>query len=180
METTLSKNPFLSILIKPTETFRKISSNKLNYIVLLFILGSIAQTTQKFWNVSYDTSFLSSLMASSLIAVALGWIGFYVLGVIIYYLGKIFGGKGNLKSSITVVAWSLVPSIIGLFVYIFCYIIYGDVIFRSGPSSDLIVTSRSIFFYVRLALGLWSLYILFRGFIVINGFFNRLTKPSYS
>jgi hypothetical protein len=170
MEALKKTKPFILLLFKPTKAFRTVLDDKKSHIALLFVCASLANATQRFWSVSSNISFFSSLWVSCLIAMAVGWIGYYLCGVAIYHWNKLFDGKGDLRSTLTVLAWSFVPSIIGLITYFTCYISFGEKFFQkeSVPNDKEFI--KTILFYFNTGLNIWSFYLLCKGLMLVNGF----------
>lgn len=170
MEILKNHSIFSLILIRPSEAFRRIFEKRKSYIAILFILGGIAHTTQSFWSVETDIIYFSSVLGSTLIALLIGWVGYYLFGMAIHFWLGLFGGKADLKSTLTVLAWSFVPSIVGLVLYMICYASFGEHFFRENQSTTNIDIVKTIVLCFRVGLGIWATYIFCKGLMLINRF----------
>jgi len=161
---TKSTPHFLAIIVHPTRTFIEIFKEQsgLKHIVPLLLLGSIGQVCYRFWDIKNETYLFSSFLTSSFLALLVGWIGFVIFSWILHYSCKFLGGSASLDKSITIVAWSLVPSIAGLLFFLL-YITVVDVSFLNSIGDLGLTTVKTIIVTIRSVLGLTSLFILIGG-----------------
>jgi hypothetical protein len=92
-----------------------------------------------------------------------------VFANILAWFGKMIGGVGNYKAVLTVVAWSLVPTILGGFITLFTISYLGLEGYMGGRvlSNHESITMMVIGF-VKIVLGIWSMVILVVGLSVAH------------
>ncbi len=102
----------------------------------------------------------------------MGWISYYLVAYFLSIAGDLMKGKATDGDFRTVVAWSLVPSIVSLFIIIPQFIIYG-----SGSNSydfeAYFVTENlllAVFILIKAILAIWSIVILVKGVAYIQQF----------
>lgn len=160
-------NPWLSIWRKPRNTIRVLLSKRPSYGV--FILAAIF-ALQSFvfhascWSLSLKSSNL--LAIGVVLAPAAGFVWLYAASYLFYFTGRLFGGNGSLGSLKTVVAWSKVPSIVGVALWFPLSLINPDCVFIPKDGNPFVIFANVIFF----TLAIWSLVILVQGIREVQRF----------
>ncbi len=110
-------NPWLSILTKPRETIFYITdTNPTKYVILLAVIGGIIDATFKAMN-KYSNPYQAiwNILISGTIT---GFISLYVLGFLIQVSGKLLKGKGTEVTIRAACAWSILPQIVAMPLFI--------------------------------------------------------------
>jgi hypothetical protein len=158
--------PFLNIWVKPRGTMRAIvDSDPKRYIHLLAILLGIEQALGLASDLSVGDS--TSLPAIFLFAVfvgaILGFIYLYVGGAILRWTGSLLGGEATSTDVRAAVAWSSVPVIVSLLLWIPLVALYGNEMFGSTtPRMDASPWGLLIISILQVASGFWALFILLK------------------
>ncbi|WP_081483412.1 YIP1 family protein [Gillisia marina] len=141
---------------------------------LFFVLGGVVSGIERIlrretFGDPYD---YSDFVISTLFGGALGWISYYLIAYFLSIAGDLMKGKASDRDYRTVIAWSLVPTILSLFIIIPQFLIYG-----AGSSSfdfDVYFDSENLllsaFIIIRAILGIWFLVILVKGIAYIQEF----------
>jgi hypothetical protein len=169
------KNLFFSIWMSPKLTLDfilKTTPNK--YLRVLFILGGISYSVT---NISSGgrlghislTAILSLAILTGAISGAAGLYGFSSL---LRWTGRWLNGRADYDRFVTVLAWSGVPSICSLLVWILKFVAFGSLVFAIDP--NVLNTVEVIIYYIlvgfQLVLEIWSIIILIAGIMLIQKF----------
>jgi Yip1 domain. len=156
-------NPFLHIWIKPRQVIRQIlNSNSKKYVILLAMIGGFAKSLDQASTrgagdtLGYPCIFLGALIGGTIG----GIIGLYILSWLIKWTGKAVGGKGSFEEIKTAIAWSNVPVMWALILWIPEIILFGQELFTSTTpiiDSNLSLTIALISFgLIEVIIGVWT------------------------
>lgn len=155
-------NPFTQIWIKPRQVIRQIlNSNSSKYVILLAMIGGISQVLD---NASIrnngDKLDYPYILLIALIGGPLGGIlSLYVSSALIKWTGNWIGGRGTFKEIRIANAWSNVPTMWALLLWIPQIILFGRETFTSKTpiiDSNLVLKVIYLFLsFVELVIGLW-------------------------
>lgn len=164
-----------TIWFRPSETLKFILERCPNkYVSILLVLGGISRGIARASNKNMGDNMETWLVLTiSIIAGGLfGWMSYYIYAWALSATGKWINGKAGTDKFKTIIAWSLIPSIVALLLLIPELIIFGDGLFQSYTSnnSNAIIISYFIFGILELILGVWSLVILVKGIALIQNF----------
>lgn len=132
-----SLNLFFNIWVRPRSTIRHIiDTDPTKHVIILAIISGIYQTLDRAASNSLgDDLSLVSIIVTSLIGGAIGGIiSLYIGGVLFRWSGSLFGGKAKLIEVRAALAWSSVPDIVLLIVFVPIIIIYGRDWFTSSTA----------------------------------------------
>lgn len=166
----LSKFPnthFLELLFHPRSFFKKIRLKNNVPFILLVVLGSVWITLSSTLKIE-GNYFLKwpQLLIKSLISCAIGWFFLYINAIIGFLISKLFGGKGNINSTFTVLVYSFLPSIFLISTYLLILLFPFDSEYSNywSVAKGLLITINCIVF-------IWFLYIGLNGII----YFHKLS-----
>ena len=164
-----------NIWLKPTATLRFILTYCPDkYVTGLLMLGGIARSLDRASQHDYGdrTSTLTLLLTAIFVGGLTGWISYYVYGWSMSVTGRWLGGRASSEQFRTVVAWSLVPTVVALALIIPQAVIFGDDLFRSEPrdTSAFAENARVAFGLVDAVMAIWTLVILVCGVRHLQGF----------
>ncbi len=156
-------NIFEKIWTSPRAVFKFINDYKFDrYFTLLIVLSGISRTFDRaaMKNLGDEYSLGGVISYCIIVGALLGWVSYYLYAALISWTGNWLGGKGNTHSIIRVLAYSLVPSILSMFLLIPQIMIYGNGIFQSDGDVVSAGIIGNILFYgsliLELTLGIWS------------------------
>ena len=166
---------FQTIWTKPTETLDYILRNcpKKHLNALLFV-GGVANAINRSSGKA-DKTALSANAKLIIAIVAGGFVGMLMYNIGAYLLswtGRWLKGTADKDQFLTITAWSLVPSIGTLFLFVL------QTIFVGNPMNPVVVSelgsmAETIYFlilFLDFVLIVWSVVILVKGIMIIQGF----------
>lgn len=133
----------ISICIRPRETIQYIVDTHPKYLIFwLVILAPISTILHQFSLNHVGDSFQWPLMFLMVLILSgvVGLSGFYIISVLNYWTGKWIGGKASLESIQAAMAWSLVPIIFSLSLWVLAIALCGYDLFTSKEP----ILSRSL------------------------------------
>jgi len=146
--------PWLSIWVSPRSTVRQVvrSDPRYGYPVLASIWGaSIALSLSSAFYLGEKLP-LATILIGALIGGALGLPALYLLAVLYTKMGRVFGGRSSATDMRAALAWSAVPQIPILLVWILRIALFGQSTFTSmGYSNSAQLVPPLIFSLVQLA-----------------------------
>ncbi len=169
-------NPWVKIWTSPKMTIREIVAKNPNHrlVAFCFIYGlawclSMAQTLA----LGHYYSIVALLVASSLIAVPIGYILISITTGFFWLAGKVFGGSSPYESIRTVIAWSNVPTLLSLVIWVLLMIRYGsDIFITSTPDLNSAISIADIAVILQTIAGVWGLVIVVAGMAEVQKFSN--------
>ena len=176
MKEKLGLNPWLSIWVRPRETIRALISYNVNYRFLLLsaFCGFIYMLqSSQFLSLGQESSLLSILIVSLLLAIPIGYIVFNIAAVFMYFVGKLIKGKGSYKEVRAAIYWASVPNVVSSFLWIIMMIAFGKALFVTGFEENLpnsligMILSVAI---LHIAIAIWGLIILVKAIVEVQGF----------
>jgi hypothetical protein len=179
IETTSGKplNPWLSMWIKPRATIQQIVDH--DPVRLVLVLAAISGFSEALDRASMK-NMGDSLEWPMIIAIAafvgplVGIVGLYIGGALIRWTGNWMGGNSSSENIRAAMAWSSVPVIWSLVLWIPELAIFGPELFTSEtPKMDenfsLIILFVS-FAVVELILGIWAFVVFLKSLGQVQGF----------
>jgi hypothetical protein len=125
-------------------------------------------------NMGDHSSLLSVITISVIIGGLLGWISYYIYAALVSWTGKWLNGTGNTKAFLRVFAYAMIPSILGLLLFVAQISIYGNEIFQSDGllESDNMVINIIFYFaaIAELALGVYTIVLSVIGVSIVQQF----------
>ena len=167
MSNKLGFKPWFSIWVKPRATISNILTTDRTrcFYCISFVYGFqyIMSFAQLFsWGKSIDF-YLIGLIALVL-ALPIGVILISIVSFVMYYLGKLLGGKGDYKEVRTAVSWAYVTAAVSTLVWIALFIIYkGAIFYGSFPAMHAQTVTfpfYAIAMVIQVVVGIWSVVIM--------------------
>jgi hypothetical protein len=173
----LSMNPWTGMWVRPRETIRAIIQMNPNYMypLLCFIYGfpMILQLAQNF---SLGDRFpVAGILASALIlAIVLGAVMINIGAALVSWTGKWIGGTGTFQQIRSAIAWSNMPSVVYIAIWLINVAVFGSRIFKKEFAEMTFVGHElSIIFItavIQLVVAVWTLIILLKALGEVQGF----------
>lgn len=126
---------FTKIWTEPRKVFKFINDTqyeKYLYILLIFagIVRAFDRASSK--DMGDDSSLFSILFSCIVFGGMLGWISYYIYAALLSWTGKWLNGAGNTSSIYRILAYAMIPSILGL-IFLFLQIaVFGQDYFKSN------------------------------------------------
>lgn len=163
-ENFTDKEIFTKIWTSPRAVIKYINENKYEkFVAILLILAGIARAFDRASTKDMgDTYSLWTIIGICVVlGGSLGWIAFYIYGLLLSWTGKWLKGQGDQKSIVRMLAYAMTPMILTLLLVIPQIGIYGVEIFKSDGDITSAGLLSNIIFYgamiLELVLGIWSL-----------------------
>lgn len=162
-------SPFFSIWVKPRETIRGIvDTNPSKYVIPLTLVAGIGQALNRLSSQSAgDTISLTSILIMGILLGPIGGIvSLYLGGALYSWVGNKLGGQASSQEVRTAIAWSFVPFIFVMPLWIPELLIFGEELFTSStPRMDanpfLIILLLGFILLESIA-GFWSFIVLLK------------------
>lgn len=158
-------NPWIDIWFSPRQTIRRIvDTNPTRSVILITLLAAIGETLDNARNRSMgDRMPLWIILGIALILGPLGGLlGLYIGGAWLRWTGSWFGGQATSEQVRAAIAWSNVPDLVNLAIWIPLLLLTGGDIFGT---SSLLGTNQTLaclilpLILVKLGIALWGLVI---------------------
>lgn len=173
----LSLNPWLSIWVRPRETIRAITATNPNY--RFYLLAAIygfptgLQLAQSF-SVASMVSLPMILIAALILSVFIGWVGITVLSGLLFWTGKWIGGKSSYQNLRAAVAWSNVPNLVDIAIWIVLLSTFGQQLFAQEfahtPFTGSELTIVTTLFFVQIVAAVWGFILFLKMVSEVQGF----------
>lgn len=176
METT-TLNPWFSMWRHPRRTIRQIVETNPDRLVL--VLAAISGIVQGFANAESKSrgnreSFLAIVLASVVLGPVMGIIGLWLGGSLLRWTGGWIGGQGDSRRIRAAVAWSNVPMIWSLALWIPAILLFGQELFTEAtPVLDAspLLSGLYLGFSIGTAvIGVWSFVVGLHALGEVQGF----------
>lgn len=170
-------NPWISMWTKPRETIQDIvNSNPIYFVVPLGMLAGIGRAldnaVSRNMGDRFDlhTIFLACILGGAI----MGLLALYLGSLLLRPTGQWLGGKATAENIRAALAWSAVPSIWALFLWIPEIAIFGKGLFMSEipemEESAWMAWTLLAFGIVEITIGIWSLVVFVKSLSQVQGF----------
>ncbi len=171
------KSPWVTIWFEPRETMRQIMNTGLGqgFILLSAIYGlPLAFNLIQSFAFSVLVPLWAILIGSLVLCTFLGMIGIYVASWLLELTGAWIGGKANFMQIRSAVAWSNVPTVVTILMWILLLGVFGGQVFdREFAQTQFIGYQAGILFLVMLVemvVSVWGFIILLNTLAEVQGF----------
>ena len=177
METTPIMNPWFSMWVHPRHTIRQIVATNPDRLVLT--LAAISGIVQGLTNASNKSqgehaSLAMLLLVNLILGPVMGIIGLWVGAALLRWTGGWIGGQADSRRIRTAVAWSNVPMIWSLLLWVPALLLFGAELFtKATPIIDasLILSSLLLVFSIgTVVIGIWSSVVCLHALGEVQGF----------
>jgi hypothetical protein len=177
MGTKLSINPWTQMWVRPRETIRAIIHTNPGYMypLLCFIYG-FPMALQLAQNFSLGTRFSAAgiVVGALIVAIILGAVMINIATALFTWTGKWIGGVGTYQQIRAAVAWSNMPAVVNIAIWMTNLAVFGGRIFRSDFIETQFVGSElSVIFLtavVQLVIAVWAFIITLKALGEVQGF----------
>ncbi len=170
-------NPWLSIWTEPRQTVRSIvkTDPKFRFAILSAIYGlPMALNLAQNFSLGVKVPLWAVLIGSLIICTLLGMIGISISTWLLHVTGRWIGGQGSYQTIRTAVAWSNVPNIVTILMWIVLLGTFGVAVFTKQFSETPFVGYQAgivfIVFLIQAVISIWGFIILLQGLGEVQGF----------
>lgn len=161
-----NKSPWLSIWLSPRATIARVVAENPNRSIwwLAFIYG-FSSLLNLFQSMALGKSMgvWGILILAIIIAAIYGYVSFSIWSWFVTWVGKLFKGQGTFKTIRASYAWSCVPLILNIPLWLLMVAMFGHQLFLNLPDAHLLSGGKVfVLFLVLIAkviLAIWSLVI---------------------
>lgn len=158
-----NNNPWFAIWTKPKATITQIVAENPNRSLwlLAFIYGfSSLMNLFQSMAIGNATSTVLALILTLIIAPFYGYISFAIWSWFVYFTGKWFKGQGTYHAVRASYAWSCVPILLTIPLWILMLIIFKEQIFNNFSDPSLLSSGLTFFLFViliaKVVLAVWA------------------------
>ncbi len=162
----MENSPWLSIWVRPRETIREIvQENPNKSIWLLAAVYGFSSLLNLFQSASLGSFFSPAalVIAAAILSPLWGMIWFSIWSWLVARTGKWFKGEGTYSEIRSAFAWSCVPFVLNIPLWLLMVGIFGAQLFMNFPEGYLlsngVVTVLFIILIAKVILAVWSLVI---------------------
>jgi Yip1 domain len=172
-----SMNPWTSIWLKPRATIQNIvDSNPTRWVLLLAALAGFSsaldQASLKSMGDKYEMPVI--FVMAAIAGPICGIIGLYIGGALLRWTGAWIGGQDSAQHIRAAVAWSSVPYIWALLLWIPAVLLFGNELFTiETPVMDANLTLLMMYLGVgvlQLAIAIWAIIVFLKCLGQVQGF----------
>lgn len=177
MANKLSINPWLQIWMKPRETMRAIvkTDPKYRFYLLSGIYG-FTLLLQLAQNISLgDTVSLTAIFSGAVVlSVLMGILGITIMSGLLYWTGGWIGGNASYVDVRAAVAWSNVPNIVNIVIWLVLIGVFGNRLFlHTFAETPFIGTELTVVFFafvLQTVISVWGFIIALKALGEVQGF----------
>ncbi len=162
-------NPWIGMWIKPRETIRAILSyNKSYLLTLLYWIYGFPLILQFAQNFSLgDQMSLAYILGIALVGgFVVGFIGINLGALLFYWTGRWIGGLGSFQDVRAAVAWSSVPNIVSMAIWLTQIAMFGNKVFSlmffNTPLVGIELTVTYFCSIISIVVMIWGIVILLK------------------
>jgi hypothetical protein len=156
-------NPWLTIWTRPRATIARITAENPNKSLwlLAFIYGFCSMMNM-FQSIALGSvlGIFGILILAIIIAPFYGYVTFSIWSFIVLWVGKLLKGQGNFHTVRAAYAWSCVPIILNIPLWLLMVVLFGHQLFLNLPDAHLLPNSEMLIFFViliaKVVLAIWS------------------------
>jgi hypothetical protein len=170
-------NPWFSIWTKPRATIQQIvATNPQRLVLLLAALGGLSTVLDRasMRNLGDKLDWPVLLLIAAVVGPIAGIATLYIGGALLRWTGNWIGGQGSALHIRAAMAWSSVPEIWGLLLWIPALAVFGQELFTStmprveaNPSLNIVLLG---FAAISLVIGIWQFVVFLKCLGQVQGF----------
>jgi hypothetical protein len=162
-------NPWIGMWVRPRETIRAILSyNKSYLLMLLYWIYGFPLLLQFAQNFSLGDQYsLGAIVGAAVVgAIIIGFIGINLGAWLFHWTGRWIGGAGSFQDIRAAVAWSAVPNVVGIAIWLIQLAMFGNKVFSlmyfNMPLVGMQLSVTYICSVVSVVIMIWGLVILLK------------------
>lgn len=170
-------NPWRSIWCNPRSTIRSIVDQNPNRCLwlLAFICGfTVLLNGFQSFPIAIQIGLIPMFAIAVILAALFGYVVFAVWSWAILVTGKLFKGKGRFATVRAAYAWSCVPLLVNLCIWLVLVFLFGSILFF-GPQPHLVLSGATITLLFLLLIGkvvfsIWSIVIFLQALSEVQSY----------
>jgi hypothetical protein len=160
------RSPWLTIWTQPRATIARIVAENPNRSLwgLAFIYG-FCSLMNLFQSVALGANLgiVGILLLAIIAAPFYGYLSFTIWSGFVFWIGKLFKGAGSFKVVRSAYAWSCVPILLNIPLWLLMVALFGHQLFLNSPNAQFMPNSQVLLLFVilivKVVLSIWSLVI---------------------
>jgi len=159
-------NPWLTIWTQPRATIARIvTQNPNRSLWLLAGIYGFCSLLNLFQSMALGSAMgsLGLLILAIILAPFYGYVSFSIWSWFVTKVGQWFKGQGNFKTVRAAYAWSAVPIMLNIPLWLLMVILFGHQLFMNFPDAHLLPSSQVLLLFIiliaKVVLAIWSLVI---------------------
>jgi hypothetical protein len=177
MGNKLSINPWTGMWVRPRETIRAIIETNPGYMypLLCFIYGfPLALQLAQNFSLGNTYSTTAIVITSAILAIILGAVMISIAAALFTWTGKWIGGTGTYQQVRAAVAWSNMPNVVNIGLWMINIATFGVRLFRTNfietqfVGNELTIIFMTVF--VQLIIAVWAFIIALKALGEVQGF----------
>jgi hypothetical protein len=160
------QSPWLSIWTHPRATIARIvSENPNRSLWLLAGIYGFCSLMNLFQSMALGSAMgpLGLLILAIIVAPFYGYVSFSIWSWFVSWVGKWFRGQGSFQTVRSAYAWSTVPILINIPLWLLMVALFGHQLFMNFPDAHLLPSSQVLLLFIisiaKVVLAIWSLVI---------------------
>lgn len=173
----LDINPWVSIWFSPKKTIAKIAHAQPNYG--LWLLSAFAGflffiNVSQFFFLTGPLGFWGVLLMAILLSPIIGYLYLSIGSAIVFFIGKLMKGKASYKQVRAALAWSYVPLIVNILMWLLLIATFREKTFVNFPGGEMLDPYQVYFVLgfsiVQVVFAIWALVIYLHGLAQVQGY----------
>ncbi len=160
------RNPWLSIWTHPRATIAQIvAENPNRSLWWLAAIYGFCSLMNMFQSMALGTALgtVGILILAIILSPFWGWINFTIWSWFVTWTGKWLKGQGHFRSIRCAYAWSCVPILLNIPLWLLMVVLFGHQLFLNFPNAHLLPNSQLMLLFailvVKVVVAIWSLVI---------------------
>jgi hypothetical protein len=177
MRTKSTLNPWVSIWTRPRATIQQIvDANPEHLVIMLAAISGLIRAANQFraGGLGDPSEWLTKILIAAMVAPIIGIIMLFIGGGLIRWTGSWIGGNASSQNIRAAMAWSSVPMIWGLILWIPGLALFGQDFFATETptvaANPLLAFIRIGFSMIEITIGLWAVVVFLKCLGQVQGF----------
>jgi hypothetical protein len=173
----MERNPWFTIWTQPKATMTRIvAENPNRSLWLLAAIWGFCSLLNTFQSAAFGNSMgtIGIFILAVLLSPFWGYLNFTVWSWFVAIVGKWFKGQGSFAAIRSAYAWSCVPIVLNIPLWLLMVMLFGHQLFLNFPDSHLLpnsqVTLLFVILVIKVVLAIWSLVIYLNGLAEVQHF----------
>jgi len=170
-------NPWLTIWTQPRATIARIVAvNPNQSLWLLAGIYGFCSLMNMFQSMALGSALgpVGIVILAIVLAPFWGWLNFSIWSVFVTWVGKWFRGMGTFKTIRSAYAWSCVPIVLNIPLWLLMVVLFGQQLFLNFPDAHLLPQGQMMLLFailiVKVVLAIWSLVIYLNALAEVQKF----------
>ena len=178
-------NPWTQMWVKPKESIRKIINFNPNYrlFVLSYLYGFVSLISlSQSMSLGQAINIYFIILICLILAPVWGFLVFSFSSIFVYFTGKWLKGNANYQQIRAAIAWSNVPILGNLVLWVILFVLFGTKLFQNFPKEYMLTNIQTAITFaislLQLVLSIWVLILYIntlaevQKFSIIKAIFN--------